>query len=71
MFGDVCSSNQLLVKTTGKQKGLCLFLHTHTPVCLYRCFCLACFIKEHITVPPAVAQKYDPEGFVSEAEEDA
>ena len=66
MFGDVCDSNQLLVKTMGKQKGLCLSSHTHTPVCLYRCFCLAYFIKKHTRVPPAVAQKYDPEMFVSE-----
>lgn len=66
MFGDVCGSHQLLVKTTGKQKGLCLSRHTHVTsmprVCLYRRFCFAYFIKEHTST----AQKYDPEMLVSE-----
>lgn len=35
MFEDVCSSNQHLVKTMGKQKGLCLSFHTHIHLYAY------------------------------------
>lgn len=48
------------------ERSVSLFSHTHTPVCLFRCFCLAYFIKEHTRVPPAVAWKCHPEMFVSE-----
>lgn len=35
MFGDVCGSNQLFVKTMSKQKGLGLSFHMHIHVYAY------------------------------------